>query len=104
MSKPSDELPDVKSIDRLIHEPVRLLIMANLYVVDTADFLYLMKQLNLTFGNLSSHMSKLEEAGYVSIEKAREDYGVVLDPATLKVDPVETDKIRGSRKEKQVER
>jgi N-methylhydantoinase B len=42
--------------------------------------------------------------GYVSIEKAREDYGVVLDPATLKVDPVETDKIRGSRKEKQVER
>ena len=41
---------------------------------------------------------------YVSVKKAREDYGVVMDPATLKVDPVETDKIRGSRKEKQVER
>ena len=73
MSNPSDELPDVKSIDRLIHEPVRLLIMANLYVVDTADFLYLMNQLNLTFGNLSSHMSKLEEAGYINVEKEFQD-------------------------------
>ena len=73
MSKPSDELPDVKSIDRLIHEPVRLLIMANLYVVETADFLYLMNQLNLTFGNLSSHMSKLEEAGYINVEKEFQD-------------------------------
>jgi N-methylhydantoinase B len=41
--------------------------------------------------------------GYVSIEKAREDYGVAMDPATLKVDIEETDKVRGSRKEKQVE-
>lgn len=73
MSKPSDELPDVKTIDRLIHEPVRLLIMANLYVVETADFLYLMNQLNLTFGNLSSHMSKLEEAGYINVEKEFQD-------------------------------
>jgi len=40
--------------------------------------------------------------GYVSIEKAREDYGVVMDPATLKVDVAETDKVRGSRKKKQV--
>jgi N-methylhydantoinase B len=40
--------------------------------------------------------------GYVSIEKAREDYGVVVDPVTLKVDRAETEKIRGSRKKKQV--
>lgn len=73
MSKPNDELPDVKSIDRLIHEPVRLLIMANLYVVETVDFLYLMNQLNLTFGNLSSHMSKLEEAGYINVDKEFQD-------------------------------
>lgn len=73
MSKPTDELPDVKSIDRLIHEPVRLLIMANLFVVETADFLYLMNQLDLTFGNLSSHMSKLEEAGYINVEKEFQD-------------------------------
>jgi N-methylhydantoinase B len=40
--------------------------------------------------------------GYVSIEKAREYYGVVIDPSTLKVDAAETDKVRGSRKKKQV--
>lgn len=69
MSNPQDKLPDVKEIDKLIHEPVRLLLMANLYVVESADFLFLMTQLGLTFGNLSSHMSKLEEAGYIDVEK-----------------------------------
>ena len=73
MSNPQDNLPDIKEIDKLIHEPVRLLLLANLYVVDRADFLYLMKQLGLTFGNLSSHMSKLEEAGYIEVEKEFED-------------------------------
>ena len=69
MSNPQDNLPDVKEIDKLIHEPVRLLLLAHLYVVESADFLYLMNQLGLTFGNLSSHMSKLEEAGYIEVEK-----------------------------------
>lgn len=69
MSNPQDRLPDVKEIDKLIHEPVRLLLLANLYVVESADFLFLMNQLGLTFGNLSSHMSKLEEAGYIKVEK-----------------------------------
>jgi len=63
------DLPPVKEIDRLIHEPARLLIMAHLYVVEAADFLYLMNQTGLTFGNLSSHMSRLEEAGYIEVEK-----------------------------------
>ena len=57
------------AIDKLIHEPARLLIMAHLYVVESADFLFLMHQTNLTFGNLSSHLSKLEAAGYVKIKK-----------------------------------
>jgi DNA-binding MarR family transcriptional regulator len=69
MSSTGDDLPEVGEIDRLIHEPVRLLLMAHLYVVESADFLFLMNQLGLTFGNLSSHMSKLEEAGYISVEK-----------------------------------
>lgn len=69
MSKTRDDFPEVGEIDRLIHEPVRLLLLAHLYVVESADFLFLMNQLNLTFGNLSSHMSKLEEAGYISVEK-----------------------------------
>ncbi len=56
-------------IDKLIHEPARLNIMANLYVVESADFLFIMRQTGLTFGNLSAHMSKLEDAGYISVEK-----------------------------------
>lgn len=43
--------------------------MANLYVVESADFLFLMRQTELSFGNLSSHMTKLEKAGYVQIKK-----------------------------------
>ncbi|MCB8944188.1 MAG: transcriptional regulator [Ardenticatenaceae bacterium] len=43
--------------------------MAYLYVVESADFLFLRQQTSLTWGNLSSHISKLEEAGYVAVEK-----------------------------------
>jgi DNA-binding MarR family transcriptional regulator len=56
-------------IDRVVHEPARLVIMANLYVVESADYTYLMNRTGLTWGNLSAHLSKLEEAGYVHIEK-----------------------------------
>ena len=56
-------------IDRIIHEPARLMILAYLYVVESADFLFLMRQTGLTGGNLSSHLSKLEAAGYVDIKK-----------------------------------
>jgi DNA-binding MarR family transcriptional regulator len=60
------QLPDV---DRLIHEPARYNIMALLYVVTKAEFLFVQNQINLTPGNLSTHVSKLEAAGYVSIQK-----------------------------------
>jgi DNA-binding MarR family transcriptional regulator len=56
-------------IDRIIHEPARFVIMAHLYVLESADFIFLMRQTGLTQGNLSSHMNKLEEAGYLKIEK-----------------------------------
>lgn len=69
MSEKENEFPSVRSIDKLIHEPARLLLMANLYVVESADFLFLMTQTGLTFGNLSSHMSKLEAAGFINVEK-----------------------------------
>lgn len=65
----SDSRQSPGNIDRLVHEPARLMILANLYVVDSADFLFLMHQTGLTFGNLSSHMSKLEAAGYIKIKK-----------------------------------
>ena len=57
------------SIDRLIHEPARYTIMAYLYIVESADFLFLVKQTGLTWGNLSAHIGKLEAAGYVEIKK-----------------------------------
>jgi len=56
-------------LDRVIHEPARLLIVALLAGVKEADFLWLLRESALTKGNLSSHLAKLEEAGYVEIEK-----------------------------------
>lgn len=56
-------------IDRLIHEPARLRLLACLYVVDEADFVFLLGQTGLTGGNVSSHMTRLEGAGYVEVEK-----------------------------------
>jgi DNA-binding MarR family transcriptional regulator len=64
----NDSLP-LTEIDRLIHEPARLSIIVTLYVVESADYTFLMHQTGLTWGNLSSHLSKLEEAGYVVVEK-----------------------------------
>ena len=66
---PSQDLSAITELDRLVHEPARLGIMALLYVVESADFLYVQRQTGLTRGNLSSHMSKLEEAGYVEVKK-----------------------------------
>jgi DNA-binding MarR family transcriptional regulator len=65
----TQELQNIVDIDRVVHEPARLLILSYLYVVESADFLFLLRQTNLTKGNLSSHLMKLEKAGYVNIEK-----------------------------------
>lgn len=62
-------LPELAGLDRLIHEPARLLIMSVLYTSEQADFTYLLTETGLTRGNLSSHLSKLEEAGYIVVEK-----------------------------------
>jgi DNA-binding transcriptional ArsR family regulator len=63
------DLRSVTELDRLIHEPARLLIVTILSTVASADFLFLQRETGLTKGNLSAHLSKLEEAGYVKIEK-----------------------------------
>jgi DNA-binding MarR family transcriptional regulator len=62
-------LSDHTVIDRLLHEPARAVISAILYAVESADFLYLQRETGLTKGNLSAHLARLEEAGYVEIEK-----------------------------------
>jgi DNA-binding transcriptional ArsR family regulator len=64
-----NNLRGVTELDRLIHEPARLLIVTILASVVSADFLFLQRETGLTKGNLSAHLSKLEEAGYVKIEK-----------------------------------
>ncbi|MCW8802220.1 MAG: transcriptional regulator [Candidatus Bathyarchaeota archaeon] len=67
--KLDNNIPSIPTIDKLIHEPARLTIMAHLFVVESVDFLFLQRQTGLTWGNISSHVSKLEKAGYVIVEK-----------------------------------
>lgn len=69
MTKKKDIAKTISKIDKLIHSPARLSIMTYLYVVESGDAVYLINQTNLTWGNLSTHLSKLEGAGYVEIEK-----------------------------------
>jgi DNA-binding transcriptional ArsR family regulator len=59
----------VSDIDRVIHEPSRLTIVALLAGVREADFVWLLNESGLTKGNLSNHLAKLADAGYVEIEK-----------------------------------
>jgi DNA-binding transcriptional ArsR family regulator len=65
----SDELRGITDLDRVVHEPARLLIVTILSTIESADFLFLQRETGLTKGNLSAHLSKLEEAGYIKIEK-----------------------------------
>lgn len=60
---------EVMAVDRVIHEPARMYLMVLLAEVEEADFIFLMQKTGLTWGNLSSHLSKLEGAGYVEIRK-----------------------------------
>lgn len=66
----TNEFKGITSFDRLIHEPSRLAIMAVLYASEGADFTYLLNTTGLTKGNLSAHLRKLEEAGYLKIKKS----------------------------------
>jgi len=65
----SIEIHPLADIDQIIHAPARLMILTYLFVVENADFIFLMRMTKLTWGNLSTHLSKLESAGYVTIEK-----------------------------------
>lgn len=67
----SSDIPaTAATIDKVIHEPARMMIVSYLSVVESADFLFLQSHTGLTAGNLSSHLSKLEAAGYVDIQKS----------------------------------
>ncbi len=68
----NEQLRDLVDIDRTIHEPARLAILAILWAAESVDFLYLLNAIELSRGNLSSHLSKLEAAGYILIQKTFE--------------------------------
>jgi len=59
----------IAALDRTLHEPVRLSVVACLYVVDHADFVFLQSQTGITGGNLSSHLKRLASDGYVDVRK-----------------------------------
>jgi DNA-binding MarR family transcriptional regulator len=65
----NQHIQKIAELDRVIHEPGRLMIAALLYAVDRADFLYLQHETQMNKGTLSSHLSRLEEAGYVEVVK-----------------------------------
>jgi len=63
------QIRTIADLDRVIHEPGRLMIVALLFAADRADFLYLQHETAMNKGTLSSHLSRLEEAGYVAVTK-----------------------------------
>lgn len=63
----------VATLDRVLHEPARLSVVACLSIVDEADFVFLQSQTGMSGGNLSSHVKKLEGTGYISIQKEFRD-------------------------------
>lgn len=72
MARPDRHPNPLQSIDDLdpaIHSPARMKILAYLAIVDSADFTYLLNQTGLTRGNLSPNLRRLEEAGYITIQK-----------------------------------
>lgn len=66
--KPTDP-QDFVEIDRVIHEPARLVIMLHLAAVENADYVFLQTQTGMSWGNLSAHLRKLADVGYVTITK-----------------------------------
>ena len=60
---------EMTELDKLLHEPARLAIMTALANCEAANFVFLQSLTGLSKGNLSSHLTKLEEANFVRIEK-----------------------------------
>jgi DNA-binding MarR family transcriptional regulator len=67
---PSDpNLHPLANMDQIIHAPARLMVLTYLYVVESVDYVFLVRLTGLTWGNLATHLNKLEEAGYITITK-----------------------------------
>ena len=64
-----DGLHPLADLDQVIHASARLMVLTYLYVIESADYVFLKNQTGLSWGNLSTHLNKLEQAGYVALEK-----------------------------------
>ncbi len=64
-----NDLGNLTELNRVIHEPARLMIAMILSTAESADFLFLQRETGLTKGNLSAHLSKMEDAKYIKIQK-----------------------------------
>jgi DNA-binding MarR family transcriptional regulator len=64
------EYREIGGVDRVLHEPSRLILVALLSGAESADFVFLQRETGLTKGNMSAHLVKLEQVGYVEIEKS----------------------------------
>jgi DNA-binding MarR family transcriptional regulator len=73
MNKKSDnktgEDISIEEIDKVIHEPARMKIMATLYLVESMDALFLLRQTGFSWGNLATHTRKLEAVDYIEVKK-----------------------------------
>jgi DNA-binding transcriptional ArsR family regulator len=69
MPKPKADYTELAELDRWIHEPARLAIIATLAGCESADFVFLLNTTGLNKGNLSAHAIKLEQAGYIEVRK-----------------------------------
>lgn len=67
------DLNEITLLDKVLHEPARLSIVACLSVVEEVDFVFLQSQTGMTGGNLSSHIKKLEEKDYLAVKKEFRD-------------------------------
>ena len=67
---PENEPHPLADIDQVIHSSARLMILVNLFVVESLDYVFLKNQTGLSWGNLATHLNKLEKAGYITVEKS----------------------------------
>ena len=62
-------MPELPELDPIVHGQLRLAVLSILSTVDTADFTYLRDRTGSTDGNIAAHLLKLEQAGYIKLEK-----------------------------------
>jgi DNA-binding MarR family transcriptional regulator len=92
---PRPNVQALLDLDRVVHEPARLAILTVLSSAEEVEFKFLETALGLTRGNLSSHTAKLEEAGYLTVEKSFRDR---IPVTTYRITPAGRAALQGYRK------